>query len=88
VREIEEEVGWTVSAGPVLDTWQYHIRDGVDVLVVTYGCHPATDADPIVSDEHKEVGLFTESEVAALRMPEGYKNSIGAWYTQLGENAR
>jgi 8-oxo-dGTP pyrophosphatase MutT (NUDIX family) len=87
VREVDEEVGWAVSAGPILDTWQYHIRDGVDVLIVTYGCFPATEADPAVSHEHKEVGLFTESEVAGLRMPEGYKESIAAWYARLREHA-
>jgi 8-oxo-dGTP pyrophosphatase MutT (NUDIX family) len=88
VREIDEEVGWAVSAGPILDTWQHHIRDGVDVLIVTYGCFPATEADPVVSHEHKEGGLFTESEVAGLRMPEGYKTSIAAWYARLRGHAR
>jgi ADP-ribose pyrophosphatase YjhB (NUDIX family) len=38
-REISEEVGWTVATGSILDAWQFHIRDGVDVLIVTYGCH-------------------------------------------------
>jgi len=83
-REIGEEVGWPVTAGPLLDAWQYHIRDGVDVLIITYGCHAGTDADPVLSHEHKEVGLFDEEEAAALRMPEGYKKSIAAWYATLG----
>lgn len=82
-REIAEEVGWPVSTGALLDAWQYHIRDGVDVLVVTYGCHAGTDADPVVSHEHTDVGLFTEAEVAGLRMPDGYKKSIAAWYAKL-----
>src|SRR5436189_6095449 len=34
-REITEEVGWAVTTGPILDAWQYHIREGVDVLIVT-----------------------------------------------------
>ena len=37
-REIAEETGWAVTVGPILDAWQYHIHDGVDVLIVTYGC--------------------------------------------------
>jgi 8-oxo-dGTP pyrophosphatase MutT (NUDIX family) len=82
VREIAEEVGWTVTAGPVLDVWQYHIRAGVDVVIVTYGCHTSTDGPPVVSSEHLEVGLFAENDVAALRMPDGYKKSIAAWYAQ------
>jgi 8-oxo-dGTP pyrophosphatase MutT (NUDIX family) len=81
-REITEEVGWAITTGPVLDAWQYHIRDGVDVLIVTYGCHTSSEAAPVVSNEHKEVGLFTASEAAVLRMPEGYKKSIAAWYLQ------
>src|SRR4051812_46240011 len=64
VREIAEEVGWPVTAGPLLDVWQYHIRDGVDVLIVTYGCYTAATADPVVSHEHNQVGQFTQAEVA------------------------
>ena len=86
-REIAEEVGWPVTAGPILDAWQYHIRDGVDVLIVTYGCHTSTDAGPVVSNEHKEVGLFTATEAAALRIPDGYKKSIAAWYAQTSTPA-
>jgi mutator protein MutT len=82
VREIAEEVGWTVAAGALLDAWQYHIRDGVDVLIVTYGCHTSAGDEPIVSSEHNQVGLFDETEVTALRMPDGYKKSIAAWYAQ------
>lgn len=83
-REIAEEIGWEVAVGPILDAWQYHIRDGVDVLVVTYGCHTRVQSAPVLSDEHLEVGLFTEAEAAALRMPDGYKKSIAAWYAQRG----
>jgi len=81
-REITEEVGWMITTGPILDAWQYHIRDGVDVLIVTYGCHTTADAAPVVSSEHKEVGLFTAREAATLRMPDGYKRSIATWYSQ------
>jgi 8-oxo-dGTP pyrophosphatase MutT (NUDIX family) len=87
-REIMEEVGWQVTLGPLLDAWQYHIRDGVDVLVVTYGCRAGTDTDPVLSHEHREVGLFTEDEAAALPMPEGYKKSIAAWYAKLSTRVR
>ena len=82
-REIEEEVGWKVTAGPLLDVWQYHIRPEVDVLIVTYGCNANTAAEPVVSHEHKEAALFAEVDLPGLRMPEGYKSSISAWYKQL-----
>jgi 8-oxo-dGTP pyrophosphatase MutT (NUDIX family) len=82
-REIAEEVGWTVTVGPVLDAWQYHIRKGVDVLIVTYGCRTRGHGEPVISNEHKEVGLFTAGEAAALRMPDGYKRSVAAWYATM-----
>jgi 8-oxo-dGTP pyrophosphatase MutT (NUDIX family) len=83
-REIAEEVGWKVTAGLLIDAWQYHIADNADVLVLTYGCYPLTGTgEPSVSHEHSEVGLFTDAAAAELRMPAGYKRSIAAWYRQL-----
>jgi 8-oxo-dGTP pyrophosphatase MutT (NUDIX family) len=83
-REIAEETGWQVSAGPLIDAWQYHIGDSADVLVLTYGCYPATGSgEPAVSGEHSAAGLFTHAAAAELRMPDGYKRSIAAWYRQL-----
>lgn len=83
VREIAEETGWEVSAGPVLDCWQYHIREGRDVVIVTYGCHVAGTAPPAVSSEHKRADLFTPAEVSGLAMPAGYKRSIAGWFARL-----
>ncbi|MGY0235603.1 NUDIX domain-containing protein [Longispora urticae] len=88
LREITEECGWEATIGPILDSWQYHIREGVDVLIVTYGAHVTTDAAPVVSHEHKEAALFAESEVAGLNMPEPYKRSIADWYGRLRESVR
>jgi len=84
VREIAEETGWQVTAGPVLDCWQYHIREGRDVVVVTYGCHVTSTAPPAVSREHKRAGLFALAEVPGLAMPAGYKRSIADWFARLG----
>lgn len=87
-REIWEETGWTVSAGPVLDVWIYQPLPETlpdrRVVIVTYGCTVLPpDIEPVVSDEHKEVGLFTAKEVPELNMPEGYKQSIAAWYERM-----
>src|SRR5215469_12239739 len=82
-REIREEAGWEVTVGPILDSWQYHIREGCDVVIVTYGCHVQTTAAPTVSSEHKRAGLFTRDEVPGLAMPDGYKRSVAAWFTRL-----
>jgi 8-oxo-dGTP pyrophosphatase MutT (NUDIX family) len=83
VREIGEETGWLVTAGPLLDCWQYHIREGVDVVIVTYGCRVLSAGPPVVSDEHKRAGLFAPAKVPGLAMPDGYKRSITAWFARL-----
>jgi 8-oxo-dGTP pyrophosphatase MutT (NUDIX family) len=82
-REITEETGLAVTTGPILDAWQYHIREGRDVLIVTYGCHPEGIQPPILSHEHKEIGFFSQAEVAKLNMPAGYKHSIQSWFAYL-----
>jgi 8-oxo-dGTP pyrophosphatase MutT (NUDIX family) len=86
-QEIHEECGWDAQVGPILDAWQYHIREGVDVLIVTYGAEVTASDPPVLSDEHRQVGLFAEHEVTGLRMPEGYKRSIATWFTRVGQLA-
>lgn len=81
-REIREETGWQVSAGPLIDggTWIYEPIPGRRVLVITYGCTVLTpERAPVLSHEHKRLGLFTGGQAARLAMPEGYKRSIAAW---------
>jgi len=79
-REIEEEVGWRVQVGPILDAWLYHIREGRDVLIVTYGCFTNAETRPGLSDEHSASRLFAEPEIHNLNMPQGYKDSIAEWF--------
>lgn len=80
-REIREETGWTVEAGPLLDVWVYEPLPGRRVVIVTYGCTVRTpDLEPAMSHEHKELGLFTAGEVPSLHMPSGYRRSIAAWF--------
>lgn len=80
-REIFEETRWSVTVGPPLGTWTYHIKAAnKHVFIVTYGCHSPNFGDPVLSHEHTEAGLFTEHEVADLNMPGGYKRSITDWY--------
>lgn len=88
-REISEETGLTVTTGPILDSWMYHIAvASKDVFIVTYGCHSTDDTAPVLSHEHKEVGLFAEADVPALNMPAGYKRSIAAWFALLRDGQR
>jgi 8-oxo-dGTP pyrophosphatase MutT (NUDIX family) len=82
-REIAEEAGWQVTVGPILDCWQYHIGDGEDVLIVTYGCHVGSDGPPVVSSEHSQAALFSPADISQLTMPDGYKRSVLTWFGQL-----
>jgi len=87
-REIAEETQWTVTTGPILDTWMYYINAAEKhVFIVTYGCYPLGTVEPVLSHEHKEISLFREDDVAGLAMPEGYKRSIATWYARLREDA-
>ncbi|MCC3777837.1 NUDIX domain-containing protein [Streptomyces sp. UNOB3_S3] len=82
-RELLEETGWEVKAGPLIDggVWIYEPIPGRRILIVTYGCTVLTpDRTPVVSHEHKEVGVFTADEVPGLHMPDGYKRAIATWY--------
>lgn len=63
VREISEESGWQVTAGLLLDCWQYRIAPGQDVVIVTYGCPVTSAGPPAVSAEPQRAGLFTAAEI-------------------------
>ncbi|XVQ10477.1 NUDIX hydrolase [Spirillospora sp. CA-255316] len=82
-REIREETGWTVKAGPLLDAWIYQPLPEQRVVIVTYGCAVLTpDIEPVVSHEHKQLGLFTAEEIPGLEMPDGYRRSITTWFAK------
>jgi 8-oxo-dGTP pyrophosphatase MutT (NUDIX family) len=83
-REVTEEVGWSVEAGPLLDAWVYRIESaGRDVLILTYACREHDDvprAVPQVSHEHRQARLFHVDDLGELPMPEGYRRSIRGWW--------
>jgi 8-oxo-dGTP pyrophosphatase MutT (NUDIX family) len=83
-REIFEELGWVVEAEEILDCWQYEVKPGVVVLIVTYGCRRTGTEVLGLSDEHVASGLFAVEEIDQLRMPEGYRASIRSWYGAIG----
>jgi 8-oxo-dGTP pyrophosphatase MutT (NUDIX family) len=83
-RELDEETGWQVKAGALLDVWIYQplpeTAPDRRVVIVTYGCAVLTpERAPVVSHEHKQIGLFTLDELPALRLPDGYRRSITSW---------
>ena len=83
-REIAEELQLAVEPESILDSWLYTIVAGVHVLVLAYGCVERVEADPVLSDEHKELRWFPLAEVDDLNMPEGYKASIRSWSERVG----
>jgi 8-oxo-dGTP pyrophosphatase MutT (NUDIX family) len=83
VREIAEELQLEVEPENILDSWIYTIVPGVAVLVLTYGCVESSDAEPVLSREHKELRWFPLAEIDSLRMPEGYKASIRCWSARV-----
>ncbi|WP_237535843.1 hypothetical protein [Streptomyces sp. SID3343] len=48
---------------------------------MTFGVHPLdTTTAPVLSHEHKEIGLFARAEIPDLFTPDGYKRSIETWF--------
>jgi len=86
-REIAEETRWLVATGPLLDAWMYQVVPGHHVFVVVYGCYLHSGSGPVLSHEHKEIGLFTQHEVAELVMAEDYKRSVAMWFARLHHGA-
>jgi 8-oxo-dGTP pyrophosphatase MutT (NUDIX family) len=83
-REIAEETGWKVRVGPILDSWLYHVAAvDRDMFIVTYGCHPTGDIEPVLSSEHMDIGMFAEGDVSLLSLPTGYRRSIEAWFARI-----
>lgn len=83
-REMSEELQLVVEPQSILDTWIYTIAPGVHVLVITYGCSESSQAEAVLSDEHRELRWFALAEIDGLRMPDGYRNSIRTWSTRAG----
>ena len=83
IREIEEELGLVTRIGPILDSWVYRIRPGVEVLIVSYGCFLDTPREIRLSHEHKAVARFARGDIDALPMPAGYKSTIHRWFDRL-----
>lgn len=83
-REIAEELGIVVEIGDLLDCWRYPVLANREVLIVTYGVKPLAQAELHLSHEHKALGRFAMADIAALRMPEGYRRSIRQWAERCG----
>ncbi|WP_329134296.1 NUDIX domain-containing protein [Streptomyces sp. NBC_01476] len=81
-REVEEELGLEadlLSGLDAVDSWVYEIFPHRHVFVVSYGAEYLGGRQPRLSHEHKELGLFRYDDIAALTMPEPYKETIRTW---------
>jgi len=83
-REIDEELGLDVEPETLIDAWVYAIAPGTHVLVLTYGCRERSTLAARLSGEHTRFEWIEIADVAALRMPEGYKTSIARWSAMAG----
>src|SRR5262249_34183473 len=84
-REILEETGWEVKAGPLIvgGTWIYEPIPGRRVLIINYGCTRLTPSRaPVRSHEQKKIGLSPAEEPAQLTSPQVYKKPTAPWHAR------
>ena len=86
MREVGEELGLEVQIGPLIDAWVYHIQEGIDVLIITYGCYSEWSEQPTISSEHKEAAFLETDNLEGIEMPNGYRRSISLWAQWPGSN--
>ncbi|WP_051451971.1 NUDIX hydrolase [Actinospica robiniae] len=78
IREVHEELGIVISQLHLVQAWIYAITAQRHVLVVAYAATCVSPGEPRLSHEHRELGLFKPSEIAALPMPAPYKKAVQA----------
>ena len=75
-RETLEELGLNATATAPLNNWIYYVNE-TNVVIMTYLLKASSETQKLIlSDEHKELRLFSMDEAADLRMPAGYLRSI------------
>ena len=79
IREFQEELGVNVTVDTIIDSYLFEVLPDQYVFIVTYGCNLIGDFDPILSEEHKQVGLHPLTDLSTIPLPEGYANSIRRW---------
>ena len=87
VREVMEELGLAVCVRQRVDTWQYEVRPGRVVTIVTYGLVRADTAMPRLSEEHVAIDVAPVDQLAQWPMPEGYRQSIRSWQAMVHAGA-
>jgi 8-oxo-dGTP pyrophosphatase MutT (NUDIX family) len=76
-RELKEELGCDVAVGTLFLADVLEAIPGKFVLIIAYRCVlPARTPDLTISDEYKEVRLFTVSELSQIPIPKLYVKAI------------
>ncbi len=79
-REVLEETGLTVRAGPLIDAYVFEVVPSKDVLILAYGCTLTCRAEDIRrSQEHTDLRFFSTAELPTIPLPERYRAVIGKW---------
>ena len=86
-REILEETGLQVRTEALIDVWLYRVAPEGNVLILTYGCKLAGEADFEISHEHNDGRFFADADIPRASTPSGYLRSIDRWRTLLGTGA-
>jgi mutator protein MutT len=75
-REVREELGIEVSVDGLLDARFFQPVPEKQIFIVVYRCSRLTDAEPVLSAEHRELGWFTLPQLGRLVLPEGTLPSL------------
>ena len=81
-REIAEETGVHVSVRGALADYAFEVLPGAWVRIMAYGCVPVAEQRVAPSREHRSVAFIDASELASLRLADGYRQAIAAWRAQ------
>jgi mutator protein MutT len=76
LREVKEEVGLEAVVESLLDARALEPMPGKEVFIVVYRCRLRAPGDPVLSQEHREVGWFTAAEAESLVLPAGYLETL------------
>src|SRR5438270_11632491 len=75
-REAREELGFDVAVEALVDARFFQPAPDKQIFVVLYRCRRLSDAEVVLSEEHREVGWYRLEELAGLTMPEGTLQSL------------
>jgi 8-oxo-dGTP pyrophosphatase MutT (NUDIX family) len=80
-REFHEELSVSIGVERLIDTYLFEVIPGKHVFIATYGCVLTGAFNPVVSIEHKKLGLYPVSALPS-NLPVGYRRSIEGWRGQ------